>query len=222
MGLFCQANSQATPVEAHPLNAIHSLVTEHIKQKIDQQIIEPQISLRKLNPRLKLQSCLHPLELQDRNLNTLTGRMTISVRCSEPVWRVFVPAVVDGKKTVVLSTKGMLKGAVIKREDIKVHALPYKKIPRGSIVNLQTAIGMRTKKPIPANSVLKLKDLQPPYWVFKNQEVTITTYTGSIRVETKGIALKNGVERQQIPVKNMSSKKTIKGIVVAPNQILVP
>ncbi|NPA72378.1 MAG: flagellar basal body P-ring formation protein FlgA [Gammaproteobacteria bacterium] len=220
--LSAEATNQPAPATLQSLDEIHNLVMEHIKQKVDQQIIDPKISIRKLNTQLHLQNCKTPLTLKDRNPNNYTGRMTITVHCGNPFWRVFVPALVDGKKYVVVSTKGILKGAVIKSEHIKRVLFPYKKVPRGSIVNLQTAVGMRTKKNIHANKIIKIKDLQPPYWVFKNQAVSITTYIGSIKVETKGIALKSGVEQQQIPVRNSSSKKVIKGIVIAPNHILIP
>ena len=205
-----------------PLDEIHQLVTNHVKQKIDQKIFEPKIQIRKLSSTLKLPFCNKPLLLNDRNPNTTTGRMTISISCESPKWRVFVPVVVDGKLPVVMSVKGILKLAVIEPEDIQQILLPYKKVPKGSMVNIATAIGMRTTKAIPPNKVLKIRDLQPPFWVFKDQQVNLITRIGSIEVKVKGLALQSGVEQEQVPVKNLSSDKVVKGIVIAPNTVLVP
>ena len=73
-----------------------------------------------------------------------------------------------------------------------------------------------------ANRVLKVRDLQPPYLVFKNKNVTLVSKIGDIEVKTKGKSLKNGVKGQQVPVENLSSKKILNGIVIAPNKILIP
>ena len=222
IALNIQAQEPPVKVSYQSLDEIHQLVTQHIKQKIDQQISEPTIQLRKLSPTLKLPQCLQPLVLHDRSSEETVGRMTYSVSCQQPNWRVFVPAEVDGKQAVIMTTQGILKQAVIKSMDLKRVLLPYKQVPRGSIINLDTAIGMRTKKSISANSILKIKDLQPPYWVFKKQQVTLITTIGSIQVKTKGIALQSAVEQQQVPVKNMTSEKVVRGIVIAPNTVFVP
>lgn len=222
MTLNIQAQEPPVSNSHQSLDEIHRLVSEHIKQKIDQQIFEPTIQLRKLSPTLKLPQCQQPLELNDRNPEETIGRMTYSVSCHQPNWRVFVPAVVDGKQAVIMTTQGILKQAVIKSEDLKRVLLPYKQVRRGSVIHLETAVGMRTKKSIGANNILKIKDLQPPYWVFKKQQVTLITKIGSIQVKTKGIALQNAVEQQQVPVKNITSDKIVKGIVIAPNTVYIP
>ncbi len=222
LALSIQAQETALANTHQSLDEIHQLVTEHIKQKIDQQIFEPSIQLRKLSPTLKLPKCKQPLELKDRNPSEGIGRMTISVSCQQPNWRVFIPAVVNGKQAVVITTQGILKKAVIKDTDVKMALVPYKKIPQGSMIKLQAAIGMRTKKSIGANRILKIKDLQLPYWVLKKQQVTLISRIGSIQVRTKGIALQSGVEQERIAVKNSSSSKIIKGIVIAPNTVLIP
>lgn len=222
IALNIQAQEPDTAPVEQSLDEIHELVSKHIKQKIDQQTIEPVIHLRKLSPTLKLPLCQQPLEVHDRNPDEKIGRMTYSVSCNQPNWRVFIPAEVDGKLAVVMAAQGILKQAVIKSADLKQVVLPYKQVPRGSIIHLDTAIGMRTKRSIGANNILKIQDLQPPYWVFKKQQVTLITKIGSIQVKTKGIALEDAVEQQQVSVKNSTSDKVVKGIVIAPNTVMVP
>lgn len=215
-----QENDASSQYQTH--SELYTLVTEHLKQKTDQKLFEVEIQLRKLSPNLKLPACKESLTLKDRNPDNYTGRMALSVSCLHPKWRVFIPATVKGKRPVVISTKGILKLAVIKEEDIKKVLLPYKKVPKDSLIDPKTVIGMRALKAIPPNKVLKVKDLQAPYWVFKNQQVNIITRIGGIEVSTTGQALKSGVELQQVPVKNLSSEKIMKGIVIAPNTVLIP
>ncbi|GKT11100.1 MAG: flagellar basal body P-ring formation protein FlgA [Thiomicrorhabdus sp.] len=219
-------SSHALENDIHAVNQAHSeiynLVTEHVKQKIDQKIFEPEIKLRNLSHTLKLAKCQQALIIKDRNPNKIVGRMTFGVSCLQPKWQLYLPVAVTGKRPAVINTKGILKLAVIKSEDVESVLLPYKKVPKGSIINTETAIGMRAKKGIPPNSILKIRDFQAPYWVFKNREVTVVTRIGSIQVKTKGVALEDGVEQAQVAIKNISSNKVIKGIVIAPNTVEVP
>ncbi|VAW46764.1 Flagellar basal-body P-ring formation protein flgA [hydrothermal vent metagenome] len=203
-------------------NEIYHLVTEHLKQKTDQQIFDATFELKKLSTHLKLPKCQNHLILKDRNPDSVSGRITLSVSCEHPKWRIFVPVTIKGKLPVIISTKGIPKQAVIKDRDVKKVLLPYQKVPKGYLMEVNNVIGMRTTKAIPPKKVLRIKDLQPPYWVFKNQQVNIITRIGGIEVKTIGKALKNGLEQEQVPVKNNSSQKVIKGIVIAPNTILIP
>lgn len=219
-----QPSSQIEPETQsyQSLEEIHALVLKHVKQKIDQKIFDPTIQLRKLTPDLKLSKCLTPLQLVDKNLENVAGRMTISVFCGKPNWRVFVPVTVEGKQPVVVSAHGILKRAVIKEDDVQQILLNYKHIPSGAMIDPNKVIGMRTKKAIGPNSVVKIRDLQPPYWVFKKKQVTIITRIGGIEVKTRGTALDNAVANEQVRIRNNTSKKIIKGIVIAPNTVLIP
>lgn len=218
--LSLQANQTNHASQAH--DEIYTLASEYLKQKTDQKIFDATFELKKLSRTLILPRCQSPLTLKDRNPNSVSGRITLSVSCDQPTWRVFIPVVITGKLPVILSTKGISKQAVIKEEHVKRTLLSYKKVPKGRLIDINTAIGMRAVRAIPANQVLKIKDLSPPYWVFKNQQVNIITRIGGIEVRAIGVALKNGVEQEQVPIKNTSSQKTIKGIVIAPNTVLIP
>jgi flagella basal body P-ring formation protein FlgA len=213
-----QQNSPST----QPLEALHDQVLEYVKQKVDQHIYESEITLKKLSPTLPLPLCSSPLEINDRNPSDFAGRMTIGVSCPQPVWRVFVPVVVDGKLPAIISIQAIAKEAVIKADDVEQVLTHYRNIQKGSLIHLENAVGMRTKKAIGPRSIIKINDLQPPYWVLKNQQVSIITYIGTIEVETTGIALSDAVEQQPVEVKNGSTQTILKGIVIAPNTVYIP
>lgn len=204
------------------LETIHQQVLEYIKQKADQKVYEPQFKIRKLSQRLKLPKCQTELQLEDRNPENSVGRMTIGVQCQTPKWRIYVPAEIKGKLPLVQTTKAILKGESISPDDIEVKLVPHNQIPNGAAIKPESLIGMRSLRSLSANSVIKVRYLQPPYWVFKNQNVNILTRIGNIEVTTVGIALKDAVEGEQVAVKNLKSQKVIKGIVIAPNTVLIP
>lgn len=215
-------NITSETAQYQSIDQLHELAMSALKQKVDQHVIEPQIQLHRLNRRIQLPRCQHTPEVHDKTADRLTGRMTLSVQCHQPKWQTFISAVVDGKLLVITATQGILKQAVIKPEDVQTQAVHYKKVPKDAIRSLNSALGMRVKKNISAHEVLTLRNLQPPFWVRKKQAIRIVTYIGGIEVEAKGIALQDGVEKQQIAIKNLNSGKTIKGIVIAPNTVWIP
>lgn len=209
-------------VKYQSIDSLHQQALEYLKQKVDQKLIDPKIHLKKLNPRIQLPHCQSEIELSDRTPSRIGGRNTLGIKCHQPAWQTFISAYIDGKLSVVIASQGILKQAVIKAEDIVLADLHYKKVPQDALRSLDKALGMRAKKNIAPHKVLTLRNLQPPYWVLKKQPVNILTKIGNIEVSTKGIALQNGVEHQQVDIKNISSNRTIKGIVIAPNTVMVP
>ncbi|KUJ76089.1 flagellar biosynthesis protein FlgA [Thiomicrospira sp. XS5] len=204
------------------MQVLYDMVLKHLKQKTDQKIHNPTYDIRKFSDRLRLPRCQEPLELEDKAPQKTFGRMTFKLQCPDPEWKIFVTATVEGDLPVVISTKGILKQAVIQPGDVKQVFMPYQKVRRGALINVDRAVGMRAKRAIPPNTILKVRQLQPPYMVFEDNNVTIITRVGNIKVKSLGIALKNGVKNQQIPVRNLSSQKIVKGIVIAPNTVVIP
>ena len=224
--LSASANAQteaATESSKHQsLEALHLETMKYLKQKVDQKLIDPQIQLKKLNPRILLPACQVPLQFIDRTPTKLAGRTTIGIKCQQPSWQTFASAYIEGKLSVVISTQGILKQAVIKKEDVQLANIHFKSVPNDALISVENTIGMRAKKAISANSVLTLRNLQPPYLVFRKQPVRIITKIGQIEISARGIALEDGIENQQVDIKNISSQKTIRGIVIAPNTVMVP
>ncbi len=220
--LPANAQNTETPSEFQSLETVHQLVLEHLKQKADQSIHNPEFKIRELSDRLKLKACQTALQIEDRQSSKTVGRMTIGVSCEHPRWRVYVPAEIMGKLPLIYSNHAILKGERISREDFRVELVPHNKIPPGAVTQERSLIGMRSKRAISANQVIKVQYLVPPYMVFKNQAVNIITRIGAIEVRSRGISLKNAVEGEQVDIQNQSSKKIIKGIVIAPNTVLVP
>ncbi|WP_296832731.1 flagellar basal body P-ring formation chaperone FlgA [Thiomicrospira sp.] len=204
------------------LEIIHELVYEHVKQNIDQQIHEAKIDVRSLPSTLTLAQCNVPLELSQRDPHQIHGRLTVSVNCNTPSWRVFVSVNIDGKLPAIVSTQGILRQAVINKANVELKLVPLNEIRRGSMQSLDNVVGMRAKRAIPANRVITLQMLDIPYWVMEKDEVILVTRIGGIEIKTTGIALENGLQQDRVSVKNINSDIVVIGIVIAPNTVEVP
>lgn len=223
-GVSSASASQNTYADSanQSLDELYQLVQKHLKQKADQKLFDIKINIQEFSNRLKLPKCETPVEIQDRRPEKYSGRMTLKLFCPQPEWKLYVTANIEGKLPIVVSARGILKEAVITKGDVKQILVPYQKHKRGALININEAIGMRAKKSIGANTILTVRLLQRPYWIFKDNSVTIVTYVGNLKVESFGIALGDGIKGQQVPIRNSSSNKIVKGIVIAPNTVQIP
>lgn len=201
---------------------IYQTIRQDIENKLDGHLHQAKIEINEVSSRLQLKRCQSEITIRDRRPEKKSGRKTYEVRCEEPQWQFYVTAQITGKLPVVKTTRSILEQAVIGKEDVKIDYIPYNRVRRNTIVDLDTVIGMRTKRAIGPDSTLTARQLQPPYLVFEEQPVNIVTEIGNIHVESAGMALKDGTLNQQVPVRNLSSDTVIKGIVIAPNTVKVP
>lgn len=217
-----ESSSNPAVPEYQTHSSLYEMLQQHLKQKTDQKLYNPKFHIQKLSKHIRFKTCQMPLELRDKDPQKITGRGAYRISCAQPKWKIFLTATVEGDLPVVVSTQGILKQAVIKESDVAQILVPYKKVRRGAFTNIEKVVGLRAKRAIGPNKIITVRSVQPAYWVFKDRSVTLITHIGSIKIETKGVAMKSGVEQEQVPVKNLSSKKIVKGIVIAPNTVWVP
>lgn len=217
-----ESSSNTALPEYQTHSSLYEMLQQHLKQKTDQKLFNPKFHIQKLSKHIRFKTCLKPLELIDKDPQNITGRGSYKISCAQPKWKIFLSATVEGDLPVVVSTQGILKQAVIRKSDVARILVPYKKVRRGAFTNLEKVVGLRAKRAIGPNKIITVRSVQPAYWVFKDRQVNLITNMGNIKIETKGIAMKSGVEQEQVPVKNLSSKKIIRGIVIAPNTVWIP
>lgn len=202
--------------------SLYQLVQNYLKQKTDQHLYNATFDIQSLSRHIHFKACKTAPELADKNPTNFTGRQTFNVSCTDPEWSIYMTATIEGDLPVIMTTQGILKQAVIKDSDVEVVLIPYQKVRRGALTQLDNVVGNRTKRLIAPNSIVTIRDVEPPYWVFKDRAVVLVTQIGDIKIETKGVALDNAVEQSQVHVRNLSSQKTLKGIVIAPNTVWIP
>ncbi|GEM_PF-5816026 len=207
---------------------------DHLQQKLHQLYLKKAhqqgmrsvtIHIKKNSSFDKLPKCQTSIQFEDRLLrrqSRLVGRHTIKVSCPTPKWKTYISLNISGTVPAIVSTQGIMKNITITPNMVKQVWQDAQKARQQRLVSLKTVIGMRAKRPIPPNKVLTIKDIVPPYLVTKHNEVTIETRIGTITIRTKGIAEKDGIQGEQIPVKNKKSGKVIKAIVTGRDLVEVP
>lgn len=218
--LLLSMTVQASAIQS--LSEIQQHVFEHVKQNLDQKLLDPTINVRPLPDNLQLPQCQQPFELSQRDPYQLFGRLMVSVACPQPSWRVFITVEIDGKLPAVISAKGILRQAVITQDDIELTYLPASQLRRGALTDVNDVVGKRAKRAIAPDRVISVQMLDMPYWVTERQEVTLISRVAGLEIKTTGTALESGLQNDQVAVRNNNSRIIVKGIVIAPNTVWIP
>ena len=82
-------------------------------------------------------------------------------------------------------------------------------------------IGMVARRRIKAGHQIRLSDLTTPTLVKKGAIVTLAYKIGGLKITHQGVAQSAGGEGDVIAVKNVQSERTVKGVIIASNTVLV-
>ncbi len=207
-----------------PLEPIYARIQALIKQNTDQNIRIEKIHIQKLGKKIRLPKCNPPVDIVQvqRGKQSFSTRPTFIVRCKQPAWKLFIRTSIQASRPVIIAAHPIPRNTLIQADQITQRWMNISQIRPQVLSQPEQAIGFRAKRTIAPNTLITAQMLLPPYWVHKNSPVTLITRIGSLEVRTKGIALKNAVENEIVAVKNERSGRTVRGIVIAPNTVLVP
>ena len=183
-----------------------------------------EIQVNRLDPRLRLPLCpADSISAQLESPEVPVGRVTIRVSCNsaEAQWRLFVPANVDLFQQVVISSRPLGRHAVISAQDIALRERNVGQLSGGYLSQPEQVIGMRTRRPVPADSVINPNQLEQDETVKRGDRVVITAANSRVAVRMPGEALDSGSTGQQIRVRNTRSDRVVRARIIGPGQVEV-
>lgn len=181
-----------------------------------------EITLGKLDPRLKLKSCETALEAFQAPGSRQTGNTTVGVRCpGDNGWSIYITAKIKVFGQVLVVRQPLARGASITEKDLDLVERNLAALPYGYYIDPKAVIGKLTRRTLAANSVLTPQMLTAPKLVKRGQRVTLVGEAGALKVRMVGEALSDGSEGDLIRVRADGSKRIIDGIVTPQGVIKV-
>ncbi|MDC0633907.1 flagellar basal body P-ring formation chaperone FlgA [Planktomarina sp.] len=174
-------------------------------------------------------SCVDELQVKPR----IDGDWsTINVSCQDPKkWVVTLRTssqsnddgasgqnIIGGTSTVVFAKHNIPKGKVITADDLELK-LAANRSAHGAYTNLEKIIGHKAKKNITRDAVLKSRHLIAANDIDKDDDVLIVVGAGGLTISTYGQAMEDGQVGEMIIVKNLSSNKEFKAIVLSEKKV---
>lgn len=219
---FClSCSAYALPVQ--DLSDLPNQVEKFLQQQLKANAVKRlEISVKRPDPRLRLNQCDKELTLSNKSRNLSASNMTIQVACegSRP-WSFFVSAQVKQWAAIVTANSDLDKGHILTAADLSHTEQDISRIGHGFYQDPQSVVGMAVKRSINKGSPVRSAALTPPLLISKGDQVTIIASNGPISVKIAGEALAHGKQGQQIRVKNSHSERVIKARVTGKGTVSV-
>lgn len=179
-----------------------------------------EVSIGRLDPRLRLAACSQPLTPQLESSQQPIGRVTVRIRCEgQAPWSIFVPAQVNLFRNVVVTRRPIQRSSIIQSADIMLAERDVSSLSQGYFLAISEALGSEATRALQANQVLSPNNLRAPLAIKRGEQVTIISSGGTVHVRISGEALSDGAIGQQIRVRNSQSQRIIHARVIGPGEV---
>ncbi|MCP4118212.1 MAG: flagellar basal body P-ring formation protein FlgA [Desulfobacteraceae bacterium] len=213
--VFIKRVSQEVPEET-----LRELYRDHIRERLGEQ----EFDIRDFRVR---GLSLYPVgdmefSVQSSRQGKAKGRVSLHVDVAVgnvSCGRISLSGWVDIYDTVVCSTRNLSRGDILQPGDLCLKRLNVSKLPDNYLTRIDRAPGMRVKQNIKTGGYLRGSVLEVPPLVKKGDNVTLVACKGEMRIKAIGIATRAGGLGDQIPVKNITTGKTVFGRISGPQTV---
>ncbi|MBV1905683.1 MAG: flagellar basal body P-ring formation protein FlgA [Pseudomonadales bacterium] len=186
-------------------NAHDFVLSQASKRYPDAQI---SVSMNSINANTKLTPCQkikHTIS-GDRRY----GRVSVKIRCQTPVeWTIWLTGAINVKTDMVIAKNAIKRGNVIQPSELQITSRTLAEARNRYLSKLSQVVGSEAKKDISEGAIIHLQQLKPARLVRKGELVQISSINNGFLVDSSGIALNDGVQGQQVSVRNQQSKRVI-------------
>jgi flagella basal body P-ring formation protein FlgA len=158
------------------------------------------IKVGAVDPRLSLAACPAPEAFQQPGARPW-GKTTVGVRCTAPVWTMFVQAQVSVVADYVTASVPLAQGQAIDASQLATMQGDIAAMPNGIITDMAQAVGRTPTVSLPAGTPLRLDALKSKPVVQQNQAVRIVSRGENFSVSGEGKAIGNAGEGQVVQVR---------------------
>ena len=158
------------------------------------------VRLGAVDPRLSLAACPAPEAFQQPGARPW-GKTTVGVRCTAPVWTVFLQAQVSVVADYVVAGAPLAQGQAIDASQLATMQGDIAAMPNGIITDMAQAIGRTPTVSLPAGTPLRLDSLKSKPVVQQNQAVRVVSRGENFSVSGEGKAIGNAAEGQVVQVR---------------------
>lgn len=158
------------------------------------------IKVGAVDPRLALAACPAPEAFQQPGARPW-GKTTVGVRCTAPVWSMFLQAQVSVVADYVTAAVPLAQGQPIEAGQLATMQGDIAAMPNGIITDVEQAIGRTPTVSLQAGTPLRLDSLKSKPVVQQNQAVRIISRGENFSVSGEGKAIGNAGEGQVVQVR---------------------
>ena len=180
--------------------ALRKLAESYLQTQSAGQPGKVTIKVGAVDPRLALAACPAPEAFQQPGARPW-GKTTVGLRCTAPVWTMFLQAQVSVVADYVVASVPLAQGQAIDAAQLATMQGDIAAMPNGIVTDVEQAIGRTPTVSLPAGTPLRLDSLKSKPVVQQNQAVRIISRGENFSVSGEGKAIGNAGEGQVVQVR---------------------
>ena len=122
---------------------------------------------------------------------------------------------------VVVATRRLAVGDVVRPSDARLVRLRAERVRPGAAERLEQVVGQQLRRPIATELPYHMGDLAPPQLVARNGQVTMELDAPGLRLTAQGRALEGAPRGAVVPVMNLASRTVVEAEVIGPGRVRV-
>jgi flagella basal body P-ring formation protein FlgA len=131
-------------------------------------------------------------------------------------------AYIEVSQEVVTTVRPIARHEVIAPGDVRLTRVPLERATQRMITNAEEVIGKRARRPLQANAAIRPSEVEGAPLVRKGDVVLILVDSPLLKITAMGEALEQGVHGETIRVRNVTSSREIRAVVVDQKTVRVP
>lgn len=212
----------ATAADRQDLEQLRQSARHYLQDYYQNRFDAVEISVNRLDPRLRLPACQDNLAFDLRDLNGNGGAVSVKTQClSATPWTIYIGAQIDIFQNVIVTRKALSRGDIVTRADLTHARMSSSSLRGGYFTDISDVLGKEVRRNLEPGEPLRDSLLTEPLAVSRGEIITLASTNGVIGVNTRAEALNNGRIGEQIRVRNLSSQRVVTASVVEPGRVEV-
>ncbi len=194
--------------------SIRDAARQHVAAASDRFTARAEVTVGRLDSRLKLTACDQPLQTYDSPNGLNGGRGVVGVRCdgAKP-WKIFVPVTVALIESVVVTRHPLVRGQAVQADDVALSDTDVSRLHKAYFTRIEDVVGLRAKRSVGSGKTLHAGLLKREQLVKRGKTVSILADLSGLQVSMHGKAMSDGGYGDRIKVKNLTSGRVVSGTV---------
>lgn len=182
--------------------AVAALAEQFLRQQAAGLPGKVSVTIGALDPRLALPPCPALQAFQQAGARPW-GRTTVGVKCSAPVWTIYLQAQVSVTANYIASAMPLPQGRPVEAAQLVTLQGDIAALPHGVATDMAQVVGKTPGVSLPAGVPLRLDSLKARPVVMQGQVVQLVTGGQGFRVSAEAKAVGNAAEGQLVQVRTM-------------------
>lgn len=214
--------SGAVQAERQSLDDIRSTAATWVEGQFTGLGDELEVTIGRLDPRLRLHPCDGALEAFSPHENRGVGNLTVGVRCTgtQP-WTVYVSARVDTQVEVLVAARPLRRGERLSADSVTTERRQLASLHRPYETEAEHLIGKELRRSLRRGDLIASNALAAPQLVQRGRRVTLRAGGDRVQVTGRGKALESGVLGDIVRVEAGSSGRVVEGRVAGESLVEV-